>query len=110
MEVEDEDDVGNSPADTELEANSPLVNESSEMHDAFQKIRTKIDLFYIRLGIVEQSPTPLVNNYTCNPRNLVWRVKYGHHSKRFRIRREHCVLTRNFEFGNAVSVLSLLLQ
>ncbi|KAH9640744.1 hypothetical protein HF086_007315 [Spodoptera exigua] len=60
MEVEDEDHEGISFADPELEANSRLDNEASEIHN---------------LGITEQSPTPSVNNYTCNPRNLVWRVK-----------------------------------
>ncbi|KAH9634782.1 hypothetical protein HF086_012196 [Spodoptera exigua] len=95
MEVEDEDHEGISSADPELEANSPLDNESSEMHN---------------LGITEQSPTPSVNNYTCNPRNLVCRVKkYGHYSKRFRIQRKHCVLTRNSKFGNAISVFFLFL-
>lgn len=59
MELEDEDDTENSSNDPDLDADSPSVYESSDIQ---------------HLDTVTQSSIPLVTNYPCNPRNIVWRV------------------------------------
>ncbi|GFS90515.1 hypothetical protein NPIL_194521 [Nephila pilipes] len=59
MEQEDEDDTANSSAEPDLHTDLPSLYESSDIQ---------------HLEAVEENSVPSVNNYTCNPRNMVWRV------------------------------------
>lgn len=60
MDLEDEDDTVYSSANPGLDANPLSEYESADIQHS---------------DTVEHSSVPLVNNYNCNPRNMVWKVK-----------------------------------